>query len=100
MKIVKSDEFNKWFDKLDNTLKTRVTTRLGMIQNYGHLGDHKSVGDGVSELRWRIALRVYFVIAIDESSGKKFVCLMGGAKDEQSVEIRKAKEVAKKFKTP
>jgi len=59
----------------------------------GNLGDIKSVGDGVSEMRVDVGpgYRVYFTIR----NNVVIVLLAGGDKSSQSADIRRAKKMAK-----
>ena len=42
--------FRNWLDSLDLAIKARVQARILRVES-GNLGDHKSVGAGVTELR-------------------------------------------------
>jgi putative addiction module killer protein len=59
----------------------------------GNLGDVKSVGDGVSEMRVDVGAgyRVYFTMR----NGAVIVLLAGGDKSSQSADIRRAQKMAK-----
>ncbi|WP_440972886.1 type II toxin-antitoxin system RelE/ParE family toxin [Pseudomonas koreensis] len=59
----------------------------------GNLGDAKSVGDGVSELRVDVGAgyRVYFT----KRNGAVIVLLAGGDKSTQRADIQRAKNMAK-----
>ncbi|MCL1833901.1 MAG: type II toxin-antitoxin system RelE/ParE family toxin, partial [Leptospirales bacterium] len=59
--ILKSDNFNKWFEKLkDKKTKAQVTTRIKRLAK-GNPGDSRFLGD-ISELRidYGPGYRVYF----------------------------------------
>lgn len=59
----------------------------------GNLGDIKSVGDGVSEMRIFVGkdYRLYFTIR----NGRLIVLLYGGDKSSQQRDINRAKEILK-----
>ena len=87
--------FEKWFRKLaDMNAKARILVRIGRVEQ-GNLGDHKSVGDGVSELRltYGPGYRVYFTMRGDQV----VILLCGGDKDSQEADIARAKELAKEL---
>lgn len=94
--IEKTIEFDKWLRKL-NDLKARakILFRIQKIENVGHFGDCKPVGDGIMELRVNFAkgYRVYFW----EKDGKIIVLLIGGDKSTQQKDIKKAKDILKKL---
>ena len=95
--IEKTIEFDKWLRKLkDLKAKAKILFRIQKIENDGHFGDCKSVGDGIREMRVNFAkgYRVYF----KEKDGKIIVLLIGGEKSTQQKDIAKAKEIWKKLK--
>lgn len=90
--IEKTPEFDKWLRKLkDLKAKVKVLFRIQKIENEGHFGDYKSVGEGIIELRINFAkgYRVYF----HEKDGKIIILLIGGDKSTQQRDIKKAKEI-------
>lgn len=94
--IEKTDEFDKWLRKLkDLSAKAKILFRIQRIENNGHFGDCKPVGDGVHELKINFAkgYRIYF----KEKDGKIIILLIGGDKSTQQKDIEKAKEILKKI---
>jgi len=85
--------FCKWRDNLkDAHLRALIATRLDRL-SYGHFGDVKPVGDGISELRihYGAGYRIYF-----QKRGKEIILLLcGGDKSTQSKDIKDAKHLAK-----
>lgn len=50
--IEKTDEFDKWLKKLkDQKAKARILIRIQKLQDAGHFGDCKPIGEGITELR-------------------------------------------------
>ena len=84
----------EWFYGLrDNAVKNKIRLRLDRIA-MGNLGDHHSIGDGVSELRisYGPGYRLYYTLR-----GRKIIFLLcGGDKSSQKQDIKKAKELNKK----
>ncbi|NER39415.1 MAG: type II toxin-antitoxin system RelE/ParE family toxin [Oscillatoria sp. SIO1A7] len=82
--------FEEWLDSLrDLNAKARIKSRLNRVR-VGNLGDYKSLGEGVFELRidYGSGYRVYF-----GQVGLTIVLLLcGGDKSTQDRDIRKAKE--------
>jgi len=81
--------FESWLQSLDSKFQNRIMMRLDRIQ-LGNFGDHKSVGGGVSELRFFFGsgYRVYYGI-----DGDRIVLLLtGGDKKSQNKDITKAQE--------
>lgn len=95
--IEKTIEFDKWLRKLkDFKAKAKILFRIQKIENDGHFGDCKSVGDGIREVRVNFAkgYRIY----IKEKNGKIIVLLIGGDKSTQQKDIAKAKAIWNKLK--
>lgn len=96
MYIIKQTEtFAKWLKKLkDIKGKVSIIRRIDRIKE-GNFGDHKSVGDEVSELRITTGpgYRVYYTQKDDEI----IILLIGGDKSTQSDDISKAKQILKEL---
>lgn len=95
MQIIESAEFSHWFESLkDSATKKLIYQRLARIRLYGHFGDCKNIDDELKELRFfnRSGTRIYYAL-IDG-----VVLLLGGNKDSQTRDIRKAKAILKEYK--
>jgi putative addiction module killer protein len=95
--LEKTVEFDKWLRKLnDLKAKAAILLRLQRVENYGHFGDCKSVGDGISEMRLNISkgYRIYYKLVGD----KMILLLVGGDKSSQTADIEKAKLIGSKIK--
>lgn len=83
------EPFEEWLQSIVDT-KTRaiIRTRLNRVR-MGNLGDAKSLGDSIYELRihYGPGYRVYF----GEWDGTIIVLLCGGSKRGQNSDIRRAK---------
>jgi putative addiction module killer protein len=95
MEIREIETFRNWFSGLrDNRAKERIDMRIKRLA-IGNPGDIAPVGEGVSEMRifYGPGYRVYF-----KDTGKEIIILLcGGDKSTQSMDIEKAKELAKGF---
>ncbi len=90
--VYKTKIFTDWFNSLkDQTAKNKIRIRIDRIE-LGNLGDHHSIGDGVSELRitYGPGYRIYYVIR-----GREIIILLcGGDKSGQNKDIKRAKKLA------
>jgi putative addiction module killer protein len=92
-RLAETAVFRRWLSGLKNhRAKAAIVFRLKQVAA-GHWGDVKSVGGGVSELRWHIGpgYRVYFT----RRGAQILLLLAGGDKASQARDIAKAKELAK-----
>lgn len=91
--IEKTESFAKWYTNLrDLKAKAAIFRRIERAEN-GNLGDIKSVGGNVSEMRIDIGAgyRVYFTLR-----GVELVILLaGGDKSTQQADIDRAIKLAK-----
>ena len=94
-RIEKTAEFEDWLDGLrDPMAKAKIAVRLVRIES-GLLGDRKSLGDGVNELRitYGPGYRLYYTMR-----GQTVVFLLCGSdKRGQAKAIATAKEMAKQI---
>ena len=82
--------FDEWFNTLDIQTQARIDVRLDRVR-LGNLGDTKSIGMGVYELRFHFGsgYRAYFAIV-----GKRIILLLfGGDKKRQSKDIKIAQKL-------
>lgn len=86
--------FRKWLDGLDVRIKARIQARIMRFEQ-GNLGDHKSLGGGVWEVRVAIGpgYRIYF----GKEGSSIILILLGGDKSSQSGDIRKARLLWKEY---
>jgi len=89
--IRQSDVFSHWLSDLrDARAKARVIARIDSAK-FGNLGDAKSVGGGVDEMRIHVGAgyRIYFA-----RTGKTVLLLLcGGDKSSQARDIARAKRL-------
>ncbi len=93
--IQQTKNFKDWHGSLrDLRTKIAIARRIERAEQ-GNLGDVKSVGDGVSEMRINVGAgyRVYFTIR----NGIIVVLLAGGNKSTQEADIKRAKQMAQEI---
>ena len=90
--IIQSATFADWLDALrDRQAIARINARLRRV-SLGNIGDAKSVGDGVSELRipYGPGYRLYYL----REGEQLIVLLCGGDKGTQQRDITRARRLA------
>ena len=81
--------FRQWLEKLDMITRARIQARIFRFES-GNLGDHKSVGSGVSEARCDFGpgYRIYYGV----EAGRIIILLVGGDKRSQCKHIATAQK--------
>ena len=95
--ILQSTTFDRWLKRLrDRQAVNRIVARLLAAED-GHLGDVRSVGEGVSEMRIQYGpgYRVYFITR----GAELIILLCGGDKDSQRRDIERAKRMATEWRS-
>ena len=88
--------FKGWFLSIrDTSVRRRIQARLTSVRA-GNLGDHRSVGDGIWELRLDFGpgYRIYY----GEVDNRIVLLLCGGDKSSQRRDIERAKDYWKEYK--
>jgi putative addiction module killer protein len=93
--VQRTDVFVKWLDGLrDGKAVARISNRIDRLM-FGNLGEVKSVGEGVSEMKidYGPGYRLYFT-----KRGKVIVLLLcGGTTGTQERDIKRAIKMAKEL---
>lgn len=95
-RIIETEQFFEWLISLkDRTTRARLQLRLRKA-SIGNLGDHKSVGDNVWEMRevFGPGWRMYYIL--HEST--VIMMLGGGRKSSQNKDIQLAKALAQELR--
>ena len=93
IQIFETSEYQRWFEGLrDLAAQMRIGVRLRRVA-LGNLGDHRSLGGGIYELRvdHGPGYRVYFAWRQEAA----IVLLAAGDKSSQERDIRRARELAR-----
>lgn len=90
--IYYTPEYDDWFAEESPKSQVQILGRMSNIKDDGYFGDLKSVRDDVWELRWKNGRRIYYAYIPE----KKILVLLGGNKNGQNKDIRKAKKIFQK----
>ena len=95
--VRQTQEFQDWLDGLaDQRAQVRIAARLRQVE-FGNLGDWKSVGGNVSELRVAVGpgYRLYYT----RRRNVFIVMLAGGDKSSQKRDINRAQRIARELES-
>ncbi len=87
--ILATTEYREWFDEQPAKSRVQILGRLSNIQEQGYFGEYKDVGGDVWELKWANGRRIYYAYIPE----KKILLLLGGNKNGQDKDIRRAKKI-------
>ncbi len=96
VRINKTPEFEEWLSSLRIQEQAQIEARLYKIKVFEHFGDCKflkGTANSIAELRWNNGLRIYFY-----REGRSTIrLLLGGLKNGQKKDIKKAELLFKKY---
>jgi len=96
IELQQTETFRKWRTRLrDVRALALIASRLDRLAFFGHAGDAKSVGEGISELRidHGPGYRIYF----QKRGDTAILLLCGGNKSTQKKDIETAKRLSKEL---
>lgn len=82
-------EYEDWYERQTAKFKAQVEKRLSLIRHNAHFGHVKALGDGIGEIKFNDGHRIYFA----KTGDKELTLLLGGNKNGQDKDIRKAKSL-------
>jgi putative addiction module killer protein len=96
MRLRRVPEYIEWYESQRPKEKAQIAKRLTSIEQHGHFGAVKDLGDFLLELKWVNGRRVYYSVMEDES-GELTLLILGGNKNGQDSDIKKARKILKKY---
>lgn len=91
MDILWSDDFTDWYEGETAKVRSQIESRLLKIELDGHFGNHKKLSKHLYELKFNNGNRIYYTIKDD------MFLILGGNKNGQSKDIKKADKAANKI---
>ncbi len=93
-KIYPLQEYEKWFQTQTEKSKLQIIKRLNAIEQDGHFGHTNILGDDLFELKFNDGRRIYYTIL----PLSNVLLILGGNKNGQDSDIRKAKNSLQRAK--
>lgn len=90
--VLSTRNYQEWFVGLTNKTQGLINARIERILDQGHFGDARQLQSNLAELKWKSGLRIYFTIIRDKES-RLVVLLLGGNKNSQNSDIKRAKKI-------
>lgn len=96
IEVLTTQDFDRWLRKLKDTqARLRILARLDRLAA-GNIGDMKSVGGGIFELR--LAFGLGYRIYLARRGDRLVLLLCGGDKSSQTDDIARARALAAEWK--
>lgn len=96
VQVNETKDYVDWFRKQNIKEQAQIQARIARIKIEGHFGTVRKLGKSLAELKWRNGRRIYFAV-IQDSAGNIILLLIGGNKNNQSRDIKKAKSIIRKL---
>ena len=96
MRLKRTPEYIEWYESQRPKEKAQIAKRLTNIEEHGHFGVTKDLGGFLSELKWINGRRVYYSI-VEDDSGELSLLILGGNKNGQDSDIKKARKILKRY---
>jgi putative addiction module killer protein len=95
MRPKRTAEYIEWYESQRPKEKAQIAKRLANIEKHEHFGMIKDLGNFLSELKWANGRRIYYSIMEDEN-GDLTLLILGGNKNGQNSDIKKARKLLEK----
>ena len=93
--FLKSQEYVIWFDRQAAKIRAQIDGRLEKIRDFGHYGHVKKLSSVLFEIKFNNGNRIYYTEKIID--GKVLILILGGNKNGQDKDIKKAQKTAEKI---
>lgn len=88
-------EYAAWYDKQTAKVRVQIESRLQKIRDHGHYGHVRKLSSILFELKFNNGNRIYCTEKIVD--GKVVILILGGNKNGQEKDIKKAQKTAEKI---
>jgi putative addiction module killer protein len=96
VRLKRTPEYIEWYESQRPKEKAQIAKRLANIEEQEHFGTVRNLGGFLSELKWVNGRRVYYSVLQDES-GALTLLVLGGNKNGQDSDIKKARKILKNY---
>lgn len=93
--FLKTEDYLNWFKSQPVKIQVQIDGRLTRIQDQGHYGHTRRLSSVLFEIKFNNGNRIYCTEAV--VNGKTVVLILGGNKNGQDKDIKKAQKVAEKI---
>lgn len=93
--FLKLKEFSTWYETQPAKIRAQIDGRLSKISEFGHYGHVKKLSSMLFEIKFNNGNRIYCTEKIIDN--KIVILILGGNKNGQDKDIKKAQKAAEKI---
>jgi len=93
--FLRTSQFTAWYETQPAKVRAQIDARLENVRTHGHYGHQRRLSSLLFEIKFNNGNRIYYTEkAID---GKTVILILGGNKNGQDKDIRRAQKIAEKI---
>lgn len=96
LSFLKSKEYSDWYETQAAKVRAQIDSRLEKIRDFGHYGHMKKLSSVLFEIKFNNGNRIYYTEKV--INGKTVILILGGNKNGQDKDIKKAQKIAEKIR--
>lgn len=93
--FLKTAEYSTWYESQKVKVRAQIDSRLDKIKEYDHYGHIRKLSSVLFEIKFNNGNRIYCTEKIID--GKTVILILGGNKNGQDKDIRRAQKIAEKI---
>ena len=93
--FLKLREYAAWYDAQTAKIRAQIDSRLEKIRDFGHYGHVKKLSSVLFEIKFNNGNRIYYTEKVID--GQVLILILGGNKNGQDKDIKKAQTAAQKI---
>jgi putative addiction module killer protein len=93
--FLKFKEYSDWYEVQTAKIRAQIDGRLEKIRDFGHYGHVKKLSSVLYEIKFNNGNRIYYTEKM--INGEVLILILGGNKNGQDKDIKKAQKAAEKI---
>lgn len=93
--FLKTAEYSTWYESQTVKVRAQIDSRLDKIKEHDHYGHNRKLSSVLFEIKFNNGNRIYCTEKVID--GKTVILILGGNKNGQNKDIRRAQKIAEKI---
>jgi putative addiction module killer protein len=94
--FLKTAEYSTWYESQTVKVRVQIESRLDKIKEHDHYGHIRRLSSVLFELKFNNGNRIYCTEKVVD--GKTVILILGGNKNGQNKDIKRAQKIAEKIR--